>query len=168
MSTSKDVTRRGDDVPALRRPDLDGVAGSARPGRPMMNNPNRSNRPVRAAIQALASFAFLIGAGLAILGPAGLPGVQGNPEGSFAQEFRFSPVWWVGLGAYLWWLARRTRTAHLEVRIVLGTLFAVGLLSWLSFVAHGWPHPMFVAMAAIEVLAPLPLVWWQSQSECAD
>ncbi|RLV56691.1 DUF4345 domain-containing protein [Aeromicrobium phragmitis] len=124
-----------------------------------MNPPNPTTpSALRTGLRVVAAVPLITGAAAAVLGPEFLPGAQGHVEANLAQEFRFFAVWWMAVSVYLWFLADRVESARREFAIVCGVLFASGLARWASFATHGWPHPMFVALAAVEVALPLPLV----------
>lgn len=130
-----------------------------------MNTPNSpASAALRTGLRAVAAVPLVTGLGAAVLGPEFLPGAQQHVEANLAQEFRFLAVWWIAVSLYLWSLADRVVQAGREFAVVCGILFASGIARWVSFATHGWPHPMFVALAAIEVALPLPLIWLQRRA----
>ncbi|MDP3952444.1 DUF4345 domain-containing protein [Microbacterium sp.] len=127
-------------------------------------------------LRVIAANAFITGSLCIVLGPdfasvLGLAPASIDRNGvdvNLAQEFRFMAVWWFGAGLYLWSLAARVRTATKELRIVCALLFASGAARWVTFALLGWPHPLFVVVAGIEIVAPLPLLWLQARMTLAD
>ena len=118
---------------------------------------------LRTAMRVTAIVPLSTGLCAAVAGPGFLPGDQGVVDATLAQEFRFFAVWWTAVALYLWSLADRVAEASREFALACGVLFVSGAARWLSFATHGWPHPLFVGLAAVEVVAPLPLVWIQRQ-----
>lgn len=125
-----------------------------------------TGNPLATAMRLTAVVPLVTGLGVAVAGPGFLPD-SGPVDATTAQELRFFAIWWAAVAVYLWVLADRIAFATTEFRIVCGVLFLSGVARWVSFATHGWPFPLFVGLAAVEVLAPLPLVWCQARVAAA-
>lgn len=120
-------------------------------------------RTLRILVRLFALNAVATGLACVVFGPELLSGGDSVIAPDLAQEFRFLSVWWLAVGVYLWMLAARAHSATAEFRMVCVVLFASGVARWVTFATHGWPAPLFVVVATIEIVAPAPLWWLQSR-----
>jgi len=121
-----------------------------------------SREVLRQVVRVLALAPIGTGAAAALFGTAIIPDVK-SVDPSVESEMRFFAVWWVGAGIYLYTLAARIEVAGKELRVLCALLFSSGCVRWLSVAVDGWPHPIFVTLASVEVALPVLLVVWQSK-----
>jgi hypothetical protein len=128
-----------------------------------MTSHRASARTLRILVRLFALNAVATGLACVVFGPGLLSGSGSVIAPDLAQEFRFLSVWWLAVGVYLWMLAARAHAATAEFRMVCVVLFASGVARWVTFATHGWPAPLFVMVATIEIAAPAPLWWLQAR-----
>jgi hypothetical protein len=107
--------------------------------------------------------AVALGAGLAtvLLGVKSIPGA-GEVSATVESELRFYAVWYVGAGGVLLRAARRVEVEGATIRALAGFLFLAGCARGLSWLAVGRPHPLMVALMAVELGLPFVIVPWQA------
>jgi hypothetical protein len=83
------------------------------------------------------------------------------PHPNVESEHRFLAVWWTALGPVLWSLAPEVERRERALRAVAATLFAGGVVRLVAARQVGAPHPLYRALAALELGLPPVLVAWQ-------
>ena len=111
-------------------------------------------------LRALGRATILFGAaccaialGHVAFGPAVIPGAL-PANATMDSEDRFYAVLFLGFGAALIWCARELRARAGAFRVLLAVFFAGGVARLVSVAAAGWPHPLFIALTAVELLLP--------------
>jgi hypothetical protein len=107
--------------------------------------------------------AVAVASGLAgvILGPAFVPGGASAPA-SVDSEYRFTNVFWLAAGVALWWSLFRPRERKSVTRVMLALAVAGGLARLISVAVVGWPHPVFIATLALELVVVPLVIWWHA------
>lgn len=135
-------------------------------------------RVVSSLLVALGVAAIAIGAAIFIFGPQATAnafaaamrfatGISTTPDLAGADidsELRFYAVFWIAYGAFVLRAAKPDRLRKgATVPLLLGLFFAGGVGRLLSFFAEGSPHPLFVALMAVELAAPpIILLLWRA------
>ena len=74
------------------------------------------------------------------------------------NEFRFYSIFWLSYGGLVLWVARNILAQLRLVPILVGLFFIGGIGRALSHIFVGAPHPAFVALMVIELVAPVFVV----------
>ena len=127
----------------------------------------RDPRAFRAAVGALGVVPFATGLASLARGTAIVRG-GGTTDPNVESEHRFLAAWWTALGPALWALAPTAERRRREVAFVGATLFAGGLGRVAAARRHGRPHPLYVALGAVELALPVALVAWQRAVGAGD
>lgn len=132
-----------------------------------------AQRILAALLLLLGASAVAIAAGVYLAGPAqvangaagllgyfGLGGgaVTGLSSADIDNEMRFYAVFWFAYGVAAISVARRLPTSIKTARLLLALFFAGGAGRALSIASVGAPHPVFIALMWIELLAPTALL----------
>ncbi|GAB2474920.1 hypothetical protein GCM10027063_14740 [Promicromonospora xylanilytica] len=95
-------------------------------------------------------------------GPEALPGGE-SVNATVDSQYRFTNVFWLAAGLLVWWSLRRPEQRYEVTRVILTIASVGGVARLVSGLLTGWPHPIFVGVAALE-LAVVPLViWWHTR-----
>ena len=105
--------------------------------------------------------AVLIGLTHVILGTRWIPGAV-PVNATLDSEHRFFASGFMMFGLALLWCTRDLHARKPTLHFLLLTFFVGGLARLVSLFATGWPHPMFIPLALVELLLP-PLAWWLAQ-----
>ncbi len=132
-----------------------------------------AQRILAAALLALGASAVAIGAGIFLTGPTavanaivgalaplGLGGgeVAGLSAPDADNEMRFYAVLWIAYGVVAVRAARALPASLNVARVLLALFFAGGAGRALSMSSVGAPHPLFIILMWIELLAPPALL----------
>jgi hypothetical protein len=91
------------------------------------------------------------------LGQSWIPGtVPVSP--SLDSEHRFYTALFFMYGVALWWCAGQLAARRSVFGFLLATLFVGGVARIVSVLSVGWPHPLFIALGAVELVFP-PVLW---------
>lgn len=71
------------------------------------------------------------------------------------NELRFYAVFWMSYGMLLLWAARHLREQMRLVPVLMGMFFLGGMGRAFSHVFVGAPHPAFIVLMIIELVAPV-------------
>ena len=71
------------------------------------------------------------------------------------SEFRFYAIFWLSYGGLVVWAARNIRTQLRLAPILMGLFFLGGIGRILSYIFVGAPHPAFVGLMVVELVAPV-------------
>ena len=114
---------------------------------------DRAARLVRALLVAVGAVATGTGTSVALRGTAAIPG--GAPTvASNDSVLRFYAVWWAAQGPAAWSLARDPGLDERRVRTLCVTTFLGGLARTAAMRTSGRPHPLFRALAVVELVVP--------------
>lgn len=122
-------------------------------------------------ILRIMAIAILLAGGLHLLlglGAEALLGVTLSPETlsdpSLDSQNRFYGTSYMLYGILLWICTRDMRRYASIFSTLLLMTFAGGLSRIISAMIHGWPAPAITALAAVELLLPPAILWWQKRS----
>lgn len=125
-----------------------------------------ARRLFAAAMAGLGGSAVAIGAGIYLLGPSAVAeicvtafGLKHDSFYSLAtpdadSELRFYSVLWIAFGVIAVRAARTLPASLGTARLLLALFFAGGAGRALSMATTGVPHPLFIILMWIELLAP--------------
>ena len=85
----------------------------------------------------------------------------GDFTATLDSEDRFYAAMFFGFGAAAIWCSRDIPARRNVLGFLMSIFFLGGIARLFSLAAHGWPHPLFIALGAIELVLP-PIVWWWS------
>ena len=74
------------------------------------------------------------------------------------NEFRFYSIFWLSYGVLALWVARNILAQLRLVPILVGVFFIGGIGRALSHIFVGTPHPAFIGLMVIELVAPVLVV----------
>ncbi len=112
---------------------------------------------IRGVLLGLAVVATSTGVGVALRGPAFIPG--GSPTvPSNDSVLRFYAVGWAAQGPALWLLARDPELDRARLEAICATTFLGGLARLQASRSSGRPHPLFRALTFAELVLPPVLV----------
>lgn len=98
--------------------------------------------------------AHLFGSALGlILGPQAYVG--GLEPVNADSEIRVLAVFFVAYGALVLWLSPRLESHKKWVYYAIGLYFAGGITRLFSLATVGWPDPLFILLATIEIVGPI-------------
>lgn len=79
-----------------------------------------------------------------------------NPNAD--SELRFYSVFWIAYGLCLIRAARDLTSQMGQIPWLIGLFFAGGVARFVSFIAAGPPHPLFILLMVIELVLPVILL----------
>ena len=112
---------------------------------------------VRALVGVFGLVATVAGLVSVIGGPAAGTGGE-HVAASVDTEFRFYAAFYLSLGLYSLWVARRGPVPRPALAAITGALCLGGLARIPSLVSEGRPDTVFLVLMAIELAAPLLLL----------
>jgi uncharacterized protein DUF4345 len=71
------------------------------------------------------------------------------------NEFRFYSIFWLSYGVVVLWVARNILAQLRLVPLLVGLFFIGGVGRALSHIFVGTPHPAFIGLMVIELVAPV-------------
>lgn len=137
-----------------------------------------AQRIFAAALLVLGASAVAIGTGVFLAGPATVANAIAGALGAIGlsseeitglsspdadNEMRFSSVLWIAYGVVAVRAARALPASLNVARLLLALFFAGGAGRALSMASVGAPHPLFVMLKWIELLAPPALLLLSSR-----
>lgn len=115
--------------------------------------PEPAETALRATLIAAGAMATATGAAVALRGTAAIPG-GALTAASNDSVLRFYAVWWAAQGPAAWRLARDPDLDRRQLTTFAALTFAGGLARVAAARASGRPHPLFQALAVVELLSP--------------
>ncbi|MFT4560530.1 MAG: hypothetical protein ACI9BW_000264 [Gammaproteobacteria bacterium] len=105
---------------------------------------------------------FIVGVSLThiVLGHSWLPDTM-SVTASIDSEHRFYASIFLMYGVALVWCSRAVPERRSVFHFLLLTLFVGGLARIVSVSVSGWPHPLFISLAVLELIVP-PVLWLMS------
>jgi hypothetical protein len=129
---------------------------------PVAPVPSFGRRALRAVFYFGGAVATTAGLHTVIAGAKSLPRQKAaNP--SLESELRFYAAFYVAYGLVALRVAPRAHRDTAGVRGLAGALFLAGVARAGGWLAAGRPHELQVALLAIELAAPPPIVAWQAR-----
>ncbi|TQN32475.1 uncharacterized protein DUF4345 [Haloactinospora alba] len=114
-------------------------------------------RCLQVAVAVLALALAVIGLGEVALGAALFPGA-GEAAASSDSAFRSSGLFWILAGVLALCAIPRIESVTLPFRLLVGAIFADGVVRLLSVLVDGWPHPVLIAALVLELVG-MPLLF---------
>jgi hypothetical protein len=120
-----------------------------------------ARRGLQVTLTILGSVALVLGALTVLTGGATVP-EAGDVSASVESELRFYAAWYVAAGIVVLRTVRRVESAGGTIRAVSAALVLGGLGRLVAIIAVGRPHPVFLALMALEFAIPALIVPWQA------
>ena len=117
-----------------------------------------ATRALRLLLLTLGAACAAIGLMHMLFGPAIVPGATAV-NATLDSEDRFFGALFLAYGCACLWCGAAVLERLTAANVLAATFFLGGLVRLGSIAAVGWPHPFFVAMAALELAIPPVIVW---------
>jgi hypothetical protein len=121
-----------------------------------------SRRVLQVVLSLVALVPIITGSTNALGGTAMVPD-HPPAYADVESNYRFFAAIWVSAGFFLLWIVPRVERATGPMRAISSAIFVAGLVRLTSTLVVGAPHPRFLVLNAVELLAPPILVLWQSR-----
>jgi hypothetical protein len=121
-------------------------------------------RGLRAILTILGAIALVVGSVTVITGGALVVGA-GDVSPTVDSELRFLSAWYAAAGVLILRAARRPESAGPTVRAVSVILLVGATARAVSIAVVGVPHPLALALMAIEFAIPAVILPWQAAVE---
>lgn len=134
----------------------------------MTRNTPSSATVLRTVLKTTAVVAVTTGSSVVLFGGRAAPG-GATASPTVESVLRFYAVWWIAAGPVLWQAAAAVGTGDKRLRQLCAVMTAGGAARLMAAAQTGLPHPLFQALAAVELVgAPLLAAWdWRLHRQAA-